>query len=104
MQQAPPPREKKADLESLMAKMVEHTNSFMAETRTAIQNQSAQIRSLETKINQLANANNTRQQRTLQSNTVVNPEDHCNAITLCSGKIVEDKIEKPCSTEKARDK
>ena len=104
MQQAPPTREKKADLESLMAKMEEHTNSFMAETRTALQNQSALIRSLETQINQLANANNTRQQGTLPSNTVVNPKDHCNAITLHSGTIVEDKVKKPCSTEKAREK
>ena len=104
MQQAPPPREKKADLESLMAKMAEHTNSFMAETRTALQNQSAQIRSLETQINQLANANNTRQQGTLPSNTVVNPKDHCNAITLHSGTVVEEKVKKPCSTEKAREK
>ena len=75
MQQAPLPRENKVDLESLMAKMAEHTNSFMAETRTALQSQSAQIRSLETQINQLANANNQRQHGTLPSNTVGNPKE-----------------------------
>ena len=34
---------------------------------------------------------------------MVNPKDHCNAITLCSGTVVEDKVKKPCSTEKAHD-
>ena len=38
-QRAPQPhREKKVDLEKMMAKMAEHTNNFMAETKIALQN------------------------------------------------------------------
>ena len=58
-----------------MAQMTENTNKFMSEMRTTLQNQASQIRSLETQISQLADAQNTRLQGALPSKTVVNPKE-----------------------------
>ena len=74
--------------------MAENTNKFMSKMRTTIQNQASQIRSVETQRSQLANAQNVRPQGTLPSNTVVNPKDQFNSITLRGGKKLEDNKEK----------
>ena len=59
VQQAlPPTQDKWSRLEDLIGKMAEHTTKFMDETKNALQNQSAQIRSLEAEISQLAMAQN----------------------------------------------
>ena len=87
-------KKKKANLEELMAQMAENTNKFMSKMRTTIQNQASQIRSMETQISQLANAQNVRPYGTLPSNMVVNPKDQCNAIILRGGKKLEDNKEK----------
>lgn len=65
--------------------MTESTK-FLNETRTMLQSQASKIRSLETQINQLAIASSSPSHRTLSSNTEVNPKDHCNTVTLRSGK------------------
>ncbi|XP_062104485.1 uncharacterized protein LOC133815692 [Humulus lupulus] len=54
----------------------------MTETRSSIRN-------LEMQVGQLANMLNTRPQGNLPSNTVVNPKEQCQAITLRSGKEIE---------------
>ena len=71
--------------------MVEHATKFMDETKTVLQNQSEQIRSLEAQISQLAMARNSRPQGTLPSNTEVNPKEQCNAISLRTGKVLQEK-------------
>ena len=88
MQQAPPPQDKSSHLEDLISRIAEHTTKFMDETKTVLPNQSAQIRSLEAQINQLAMAQNLRPQGTLSSNNEVNPKEQCNAISLRNGKVL----------------
>ena len=90
-QQVNHPPEKKANLEDLVTKMADNTNKFINETRTTLQSQASQIRSLETQINQLAMASSSRPQGTLPSNTETNPKDHCNAVTLRNGKELVDQ-------------
>ena len=84
------PQEKKVNLEDAMAQLATSQTQFMNETRTNFQNQSAQIRSLEVQISQMANMFSERQQGSLPSNSEVNPKrdgkEHCMAIMLRSGK------------------
>ena len=75
----------------MIRKMVEHTTKFMDETKTTLQNQSAQIRILEVQISQLAMARNARPHGALPSNNEVNPKEQCNAIILRSGKKLQEK-------------
>ncbi|XP_061353916.1 uncharacterized protein LOC133298602, partial [Gastrolobium bilobum] len=63
----------------------EDTSAFMQETRSAHRNQEASIRNLEIQIGQLSKQFFERAQGTYPSNTVVNPREHCNAITTRSG-------------------
>ena len=105
VQQAPPPQDKASHLEDLLGKMAEHTTKFIDETKTTLQNQSAQIRNLEVQISQLAMAQNARPQGALPSNTEVNPKEQCHAISLRSGKklkereVSEDAAPRPQETE-----
>ena len=96
-----PPQEKKVNLEEAMAQLATSQTQFMNETRTNFQNQSAQIRSLEVQISQMANMFSERQQGNLPSTSEVNPKrdgkEHCKAITLRSGK----ELETPVSVEKS---
>ena len=71
--------------------MVEHATKFMDETKTVLQNQSEQIRSLEAQISQLSMAQNSRPHRTLPSNTEVNLKEQCNAISLRNGKVLQER-------------
>ena len=68
----------------------------MNETRTSLQNQSAQIRSLEVQISQMANMFSKRQQGNLPSTSKMNPKrdvkEHCKAITLRTGKELETPV------------
>ncbi|XP_024025398.1 uncharacterized protein LOC112092750 [Morus notabilis] len=85
-EQSNPPQEERVNLEDAIAQLATSHMQFMNETRTNFQNQSAQIRSLEVQIGQLASMLNDRQQGNLPSTTVVNPTEQCKAITLRSGK------------------
>ncbi|XP_061374286.1 uncharacterized protein LOC133316544, partial [Gastrolobium bilobum] len=67
----------------------EDTSSFMQETRAAHRNQEASIRNLEIQIGQLSKQFSERAQGTFPSNTVVNPREHCNAITTRSGTMIQ---------------
>ena len=91
LQQALPLQDKSSHLEDLIGRMAEHTTKFMDETKTVLQNQSAQIRSLEAQISQLAMAQNARPQGTLPSNTEINPKEQCNAIVLRGGKMLQER-------------
>ena len=52
---ARPPLEKKVSLEEAMAQLVSTRNQFMNKSRMSLQNHSAQLRSLESQISQMAN-------------------------------------------------
>ena len=78
-------------LEDLIGKMAEHTTKFIDETKNKLQNQSAQIKSLEDQINQLVMAQNARSQGTLPSNTEINLKEQCNAIVLRGRKKLQER-------------
>ncbi|XP_061371425.1 uncharacterized protein LOC133314014 [Gastrolobium bilobum] len=67
----------------------EDTSAFMQETRAAHRNQEASIRNLEIQIGLLSKQFSERAQGTFPSNTVVNPMEHCNAITTRSGTMIQ---------------
>ena len=61
----------------------------MTESKTNFQNQAVDIRNLETQVVQMASILSERQQGNLPSTTELNLKEHCNAITLRSGKELE---------------
>ena len=104
-----PPSEKKLDLEQALAQMLTSHSAFMNETKanmqqqaTQLNNEAAQMRSLEAQMGQMANLLTERQPRSLPSNSEVKPRrdenEHVKAVTLRSGKDLETK-EKPSVTE-----
>ncbi|KAJ4723309.1 DNA-directed DNA polymerase [Melia azedarach] len=88
------PQEKKVNLEDALAQLTMNTSKFMTKTETTLQNQAASIRNLEVQVGQLASMMTERQQRSLPSNTETNPREHVNAITLQSGKKLEEPKDK----------
>ena len=105
------PSEKKLDLEQALTQMLTSHSAFMNETKanmqqqtTQLNNQAAQLRSLEAQMGQMANLLTERQPGSLPSNSEVNPRrdgnEHVKAVTLRSGKDLETK-EKPSVTEEA---
>ncbi|XP_048231232.1 uncharacterized protein LOC125370274 [Ricinus communis] len=79
-------QEKKPNLEELMMKFIATSENRFQQTDTAVRNQQASIRNLETQIGQLSRMMAERQPGTLPSNTESNPREHAKAITLRSGK------------------
>ncbi|XP_037494643.1 uncharacterized protein LOC119370474 [Jatropha curcas] len=90
---APPgflPPEKKSHDDLLTALSKSHMD-FMNETREHNKIQQAAIRNLEIQMGQFANMMAARPQGTLPSNTEKNPKEQVQAITLRSGRELEDK-------------
>ena len=96
------PSEKKLDLEQALAQMLTSHSAFMNETKanmkqqaTQLNNQAAQLRSLEVNPNLLTE----RQPGSLPSNSEVNPRrdgnEHVKAVTLRSGKELESQVQLP---------
>ena len=92
--------EKKVDLEQALAQMLTSHTAFMNETKanmqqqaTQLNNQVAQLRSLEVQMGQMASLLTERQQGSLQCNSEVNHrgegKEFCKAITLRSRKELE---------------
>ncbi|XP_061351618.1 uncharacterized protein LOC133296613 [Gastrolobium bilobum] len=79
----------------------EDTSEFMQETRLALQNQEASIRNLETQIGQLSKQFAERAKGTFPGDTIINPIENCNAITIRSGAVIQPMEEQP--EEKKRD-
>ena len=99
----PPPRvsephpEKKVDLEQALAQMLTSHTAFMNEIKanmqhqaTQLNNQAAQLRTLEVQMSQMTNLLIKRQQGSLPSNSEVNPRregnEHVKAVMLRSGR------------------
>ncbi|XP_061375238.1 uncharacterized protein LOC133317394, partial [Gastrolobium bilobum] len=83
-----------AQLSKTTSDYIQHADAFIDETRASFRNQEASIRNLETQIGQLSRHFTERTQGTFPSNTVVNPREHCNAITTRSGTVIQ-PVEKP---------
>ena len=100
------PSEKKLDLEQALAQMLTSHSAFMNETKanmqqqeTQLNNQAAQLRSLEAQMGQMANLLTERQPGSLPSNSEVNPRrdgnEHVKAVMLRSGKELESQLQPP---------
>ncbi|KAG9450108.1 hypothetical protein H6P81_010073 [Aristolochia fimbriata] len=79
--------EQKSNLEDMISKIL--ANQEKGEAK--FQNQEASIRNLEIQMGQLANAISGRNQGTLPSNSETNPREQIKAITLRSGKVLEEQ-------------
>ena len=101
-----PPSEKKLDLEQALAQMLTSHSAFMNETKdnmqqqaTQLNNQAAQLRSLEAQMGQMANLLTERKPGSLPSNSKVNPRrdgnEHVKAVMLRSGKELEIQLQSP---------
>ena len=99
-----PPQEKKSSLDLKMEQLADmHMNmmkshdKFENETRTSLNNQAAQLRNLEVQMGQMASLLSERQHGNFPSTSEVNPRregnEHCKAITLSSGKTLENSVE-----------
>ena len=96
-----PPQEKKSSLDLKMEQLSDMHMSMMKshykfenETRTSLNNQAVQLRNLEV---QMASLLSERQHENLLSTSEINPrregKEHCKAITLRSGKTLEQSVE-----------
>ena len=98
-----PPQEKKSSLDLKMEQlanmhmnMMKSHDKFENETQTSLNNQAAQLRNLEVQMGQMGSLLSERQQGNLPSISEVNlrreGKEHCKAITLRSGKTLEQSI------------
>ncbi|XP_062119197.1 uncharacterized protein LOC133832939 [Humulus lupulus] len=85
MNQAPP--ERPNELQAALLTLTNTQTQFMTETHSSIRN-------LEMQVGQLENMLQSRPQGNLPSNTEVNPKEQCNAISLRSGKKLEEPVKK----------
>ncbi|MED6190976.1 hypothetical protein PIB30_111326, partial [Stylosanthes scabra] len=69
---------------------VQSTNNFIEETRANIKNQESAIRNLETQVGQIARQLSTTLPNAFPSDTKVNPRGECKAVTLRSGRTLEE--------------
>ena len=99
-----PPQYKKSSLDLKMKQLDDiHMNlmkshdKFENETRTSLNNQVAQLRNLEVQMGQMASLLSERQQGNFPSTSEVNPrregKEHCKAVTLRSGRTLEQLVE-----------
>ncbi|XP_027347997.1 uncharacterized protein LOC113859415 [Abrus precatorius] len=87
----PPPAEKKSNLEELMTKSIQTSESRFQSTETALRNQQASIHNLEIQLGQISRLLSERPQGSLPSNTETNPREQVNAVTLRSGRTLQEK-------------
>src|SRR3954467_3684079 len=93
--------EKKTNVEDILWKFIESTGERMKSNEILMQNQAASIRNLEVQIGQLHNILANRSQGTLPSDTEKNPKEQVNAVTLRSGKQLQEQ--QPKKAEKRRE-
>ncbi|XP_061358929.1 uncharacterized protein LOC133303083 [Gastrolobium bilobum] len=98
LQPPPIPLKEPSGLEKLVETLASTTNAFIQETRSNFKNQETSIRNLETQIGQLAKQLNERASGTFPSDTIINPREHCNAITTKSEDL--EKVEAPTGKDK----
>ena len=72
-------------------------DKFENETRTSLNNQATQLQNLEVQMGQMASLLSERQHGNLPNTSEVNPrregKEHCKAVTLRSGKTLEQSVE-----------
>ncbi|XP_022851217.1 uncharacterized protein LOC111373002 [Olea europaea var. sylvestris] len=90
--------ERKLSLEDILGTFISETRSRfnkdearLDSIETHMTNLGATVKNLEVQIGQIATAIQSQQKGQFPSDTEVNPREHCNAITLRSGKAVEER-------------
>ncbi|XP_062103481.1 uncharacterized protein LOC133814549 [Humulus lupulus] len=83
----PVAQEKTNELQASLLTLTNSQSQFMTETRLSVRN-------LEMQVGQLVNMLQSRPQGNFPSNTKVNPKEQCNAISLRSGKKLEEPVKK----------
>ncbi|XP_062113659.1 uncharacterized protein LOC133824707 [Humulus lupulus] len=96
MSQPPVSQEKANELQAALLTLTNTQTQFMTENR-------ASTRNLDSQIGQLASMLDNWPQGTLPSNTVVNPKEQCNAISLRSGNELEELVKKSILLPKVAD-
>ena len=76
----PPSQEKKPNLEELMMKFIQTSETRQQSMETTLRNHGASIHNLETQVGQIAKLLSERPQGSLPGNTEVNPRDQVNVI------------------------
>src|SRR3954462_10673608 len=82
--------EKKSNVEDILSKFMESSGERMKSNEILMQNQAASIRNLEAQIEQIHNILSNRTQGTFPSDTEKNPKEQVNAVTLRSGKQLQE--------------
>ncbi|KAL5580236.1 hypothetical protein UlMin_012678 [Ulmus minor] len=82
-------QEKKSTMEEAFTQFMTRTNAFIDDTQANFRNQGASIRNLEHQFGEISKLLVEMTQGTLPSNTERNPREHAKAITLRSGKELE---------------
>ncbi|KAG9458218.1 hypothetical protein H6P81_002726 [Aristolochia fimbriata] len=107
-QKAAQEQEQKASLEDIFSKFLANQEKRDARTESRFQtqeaslkNQEASIQNMEIQVGQLANVISGRNQGTLPSNSETNPKEQIKAITLRSGKVLEEQKQPQVEEEKA---
>ncbi|XP_027351012.1 uncharacterized protein LOC113862053 [Abrus precatorius] len=100
----PPPLEKKSNLEELMTKFIQTSESRFQSTETALRNQQASIHNLEIQLGQISRLLSKRPQGSLPGNTETNPREQVNAVTLRSGRTLQEKGKQETEKDTAEEK
>ena len=95
-------QKKKSDLEDLIRSYITSNEQKWTKQEVFNKNMEASIRNLENQVGQLANNLSRRPQGGLPSNTDKNPREEVNAVTLRSGKELEEVEEEPRKVEKGK--
>ena len=86
-------QENKPNLEEVFTQFMQKTNDFIDDTKANFRNQGASIRNLEHQMGEISKLLTERTQWTLPSISETNPKEHVKAITLRSGKELEQSKE-----------
>ena len=86
-------QENKPNLKEVFTPFMQKTNDFIDDTKANFRNQGASICNLEHQVGKISKLLTERTQGALPSNTKTNPKEHVNAITLRSGKELEQSKE-----------
>ncbi|XP_062118885.1 uncharacterized protein LOC133832577 [Humulus lupulus] len=90
-------QEKKKSLEDILGTFIMESNKRFGKNEarldnieTHMPNMGASMKKIETQVGQLANAVNSNHKGSFPSDTVVNPKESCQAVSLRSGKVLDE--------------
>ncbi|XP_062100609.1 uncharacterized protein LOC133806536 [Humulus lupulus] len=102
-----PQQEKKQSLEDILGTFILESNKRFGKNEarldnieTHMTNMGASMKKIETQVGQLANAVNSNQNGGFPSDTVVNPKESCQAVSLRSGRVLKEGDVQASSKEK----